>query len=225
MRPLIRTPSPAVQIRLRRLPERPFPRSTALAINKPLRHSATCHWAPGEAGARSGPGGGSFDLGKAMRDFRDAVGSGRATEPVDRGRGQGTYVPPDLSGLPTTGYGLGNFEYESKDYEWDDYHRHIYMAIWRAWHNRLLATAGDFELWSHRNRVWMLEHTSRIRFTILRDGDLTGIAVELAEHDGGTRMTMRSRYFSRAGMEEQAAPFAEGLRALVGQMEGLLVAA
>jgi hypothetical protein len=135
--------------------------------------------APGEPGTGTDAGGGSFDLGKAMREFRDAAGRGRSAEPLDRGRGQGTYVPPDLSGLPTTGYGLGNFEYESKDYAWDDYHRQIYMAIWRAWHNRLLATVGDFELWKHRNGVWLLEHTSRVRFTIQRDGDLTGIAVEV----------------------------------------------
>jgi uncharacterized protein YndB with AHSA1/START domain len=55
------------------------------------------------------------------------------------------------------------------------------------------------------------------------DLDITRLIVELSEHDGGARMELSTKFFSRAGMEAQVAPFAEGLQTMVGQMDALLV--
>jgi hypothetical protein len=48
------------------------------------------------------------------------------------------------------------------------------------------------------------------------------MAMELSEHNGGTRMTVRSTFFSREGMEAMAEGFAEGLRLSLSRMETLL---
>ncbi len=82
--------------------------------------------------------------------------------------------------------------------------------------------------------VWRIESVDPPRSLELSDADvdvdgepndglaLTGIAMELAEHDGGTRMTVRSTFFSRDGMEGMAEGFAEGLRLSLSRMEALL---
>ena len=82
--------------------------------------------------------------------------------------------------------------------------------------------------------VWRIEAVDPPRSIELSDADvdekgepndglaLTGMTMELAEHDGGTRMTVRSRFFSREGMEGMAEGFAEGLRLSLGRMEALL---
>jgi TonB family protein len=73
---------------------------------------------------------------------------------------------------------VGNLQFESRDYDWADYGRAIYVAIWRAWHNRLLITAGVFERWSTQNREPLLDHQSVVRFVIERSGEVTGVVVE-----------------------------------------------
>jgi uncharacterized protein YndB with AHSA1/START domain len=82
--------------------------------------------------------------------------------------------------------------------------------------------------------VWRIESVDPPRSLELSDADvddegkpndglaLTGITMELAEHDSGTRMTVRSTFFSREGMEGMAEGFAEGLRLSLSRMEALL---
>jgi uncharacterized protein YndB with AHSA1/START domain len=49
------------------------------------------------------------------------------------------------------------------------------------------------------------------------------MAMELTEHDGGTRMTMRSQFPSREQMQELVdMGMTEGLRGAVGQMDAIL---
>jgi uncharacterized protein YndB with AHSA1/START domain len=51
----------------------------------------------------------------------------------------------------------------------------------------------------------------------------TTMAMELTEHEGGTRMTMRSKFPSREAMEEMVEMgMVEGIREAVGQMDALL---
>ena len=51
----------------------------------------------------------------------------------------------------------------------------------------------------------------------------TQMVMELSEHNGGTRMTMRSKFPSREGMQEMVEMgMVEGLREAVGQMDALL---
>jgi uncharacterized protein YndB with AHSA1/START domain len=55
------------------------------------------------------------------------------------------------------------------------------------------------------------------------DMPVTTVRMELAEHDGGTRMELRSVFDTRAQMEQlDAMGMAEGLRQSVGQMDALL---
>ncbi len=57
------------------------------------------------------------------------------------------------------------------------------------------------------------------------DMPTTRVSVHLSEHDGGTRMELRSVFDSREGMEKlDSMGMAEGLRLAVGQMDGLLAA-
>jgi uncharacterized protein YndB with AHSA1/START domain len=82
--------------------------------------------------------------------------------------------------------------------------------------------------------VWRIEAVDPPRSLELSDADvddhgkpnddlgITRIAIELSEHDGDTRMTMRTMFFSRSSMEEHASPFAEGLQMFVGRMDALL---
>ena len=82
---------------------------------------------------------------------------------------------------------------------------------------------------------WRIESADPPRSLELTDGfadqdgnpndDLptTQMAMELAEHDGGTRMTMRSRFPSREQMQELVdMGMTEGLRGAVGQMDAIL---
>jgi len=82
--------------------------------------------------------------------------------------------------------------------------------------------------------VWRIESVDPPRSLELSDADvdeegepndglaLTGMTIELAERDGGTRMSVRSTFFSREGMEGMAEGFAEGLRLSFSRMEALL---
>lgn len=82
--------------------------------------------------------------------------------------------------------------------------------------------------------VWRIESVDPPRSLALSDADvdeqgepnddnaITGISMELSEHDGGTRMTVRTTFFSREGMEGMAEGFAEGLRLSLSRIEALL---
>jgi len=125
------------------------------------------------------PGSRPFDLNRALQDFR------RALPPADpkegppagagsAGQGKGRGVPM----FGTTGFGVGNLEFESRDYDWTDYYRQIYLAILSAWYSRLYQTEERFEKFALDRQDWTLDHTAQIRFTILRSGQVVNVAVE-----------------------------------------------
>jgi len=135
---------------------------------------------PGEPAAGA-PAERTFDLERALRDFRGAIPRQRDSRSGEGSGGEGApggLNIPDLPPLPGTGFGFGNMEFESRDYDWTDYARQIYMAIWRAWHNRLYATVDAFEKWGYQNRAALLDHQDRIRFVIERSGEVTGVLLE-----------------------------------------------
>jgi len=125
-----------------------------------------------------------FDVGKALRDFRPVParkGSESNTGTPRGGGGLGSIGGlnvPDLPPLPDSGFGFGNLQFESRDYDFSDYARQIYMAIWRAWHNRLYLTVDSFEKWGYENHTAYLEHRSRIRFRIEASGQVTLVSLE-----------------------------------------------
>lgn len=122
----------------------------------------------------------SLNVDKRLREFGQALDRARAAQ---AGRQQAPRAPrnvftPEPSAFPATGFGAGNLVFESRDYDWTDYARQIYTAIWRAWHQRLYLTTDEFEKWAYQNEIWLLEHYSRIGFVIERSGQVTGIVLE-----------------------------------------------
>ena len=120
-----------------------------------------------------------LDIGRALRDFDRALQQvPRDTAPPGRdGTPRNVYVP-DLSALPRSGSAMGNLTFESRDYDWSDYGRLVYWAIWRAWHQRLYESSSDFEKWGFNHQTRMLSHDVGIRFVIRREGNVDGIAIE-----------------------------------------------
>jgi hypothetical protein len=121
-----------------------------------------------------------LDLTQALRDFRRTMArepSTRSQLPPSEGVKRNE-IAPDLSQIPYSGFGVGNLVFESRDYDWSDYGRQVYNAIWQAWHRRLWMTTDDFEKWAHRNGNWYLNHQTQVRFVILRNGQVTGILQE-----------------------------------------------
>jgi outer membrane biosynthesis protein TonB len=112
------------------------------------------------------------ELGRSLRD-RPVETPGEAPG----GARSNVYVP-DVAALPTTGSRIGQLVFESRDFDWSDYGRQVYIAIWRAWHYRLWASTNDFEKWGFENREWILGHQVDVRFVIQRNGQVTGIEVE-----------------------------------------------
>lgn len=80
--------------------------------------------------------------------------------------------------LPSNGFGVGQFEFESQDYDWTDYYRAIYLPILRAWYSRVYGTAPSFEKWAFQVGSSHLDHQARVRFTIEASGKVVGVAVE-----------------------------------------------
>ena len=122
-----------------------------------------------------------LDLTQALRDFRRAMAQQPyARSPLPPSEGVKRHViAPDLSQIPYSGFGVGNLVFESRDYDWSDYGRQVYNAIWQAWHRRLWMTTDDFEKWAHRNSNWYLDHRTQVRFVIMRNGQVTGIVREV----------------------------------------------
>ena len=113
-----------------------------------------------------------------LREFKRAVEAPQPTSPPGReggGHGSGGVTMPNL---PSTGFGVGNLEFEGRDYDWENYGRQIHGIIWRAWHNRLLVTSSVFERWATENRSWLLDHRNGVRFTISRTGQIVDVAIE-----------------------------------------------
>jgi len=120
----------------------------------------------------------SKDILGRLRDFKRALEAPRpstARGPQGGGKGTGGVTMP---ALPPTGFGIGNLEFEGRDYDWESYGRQIHGIIWRAWHNRLLTTSSVFERWAGENRNWMLDHRNGVRFTILKSGQVVDVAIE-----------------------------------------------
>src|SRR5262245_21865452 len=114
-----------------------------------------------------------------LRSFRSAVeklGVPSAGGPKGGGSGSGGMDMPEL---PPTGFGVGNLEFEGRDYDWTDYYRAICWPILRAWYARLYLTSGSFEKWAATVRSTMLNHQVKVRFTIQSSGEVTDVAVEL----------------------------------------------
>lgn len=121
-----------------------------------------------------------LDLDRAVREFGEQLRGRPVTRPSESGADgapSNVYVP-QLDQLPTSGFGLGNLTFESTDFDWNDYGRQIYQAIWRAWHNRLLVTVDDFEKWSAQTRNSGLNHRAGLRFVIEGNGDVNQIRIE-----------------------------------------------
>lgn len=194
-RPLPDIPSPEeryddVPLRMEPNPARPTAPPEAPRADRPAaRGLEDDRPAGGESGGKriepvpGSPDGGadarSRDLQSRLREFGRAIG--RAPEDPGAGQegsgsGRGGFSIPDF---PSAGFGVGNLQFESRDYDWADYGRAIYVAIWRAWHNRLLITAGVFERWSTQNREPLLDHQSVVRFVIERSGEVSEVAVEI----------------------------------------------
>ena len=113
-----------------------------------------------------------------LREFKRALEAPRPSSPngpSGGGKGTGGVTMP---ALPPTGFGIGNLEFEGRDYDWESYGRQIHGIIWRAWHNRLLITSSVFERWAAENRNWMLDHRNGVRFTILKTGQVVDVAIE-----------------------------------------------
>ncbi len=113
-----------------------------------------------------------------LREFKKAVEAPRPSNEQGEeggGHGRGGISMPNL---PATGFGVGNLEFEGRDFDWENYGRQIHGIIWRAWHNRLLVTASVFERWASENRTWILDHHNGVRFTILRSGQVVDVAIE-----------------------------------------------
>jgi len=128
---------------------------------------------------QTAPPGRSLDIEEALRDFGRALERSRPATPPSSPAPEGSNViVPDLSVVPMTGFGMGNLVFESRDYDWSDYGRQVYMAIWRAWHNRLWVTADDFEKWAAQQRDYRLDDSTQVHFVIERNGQVTGIYLE-----------------------------------------------
>lgn len=194
-RPLPDIPSPDeryddVPLRMEPSPARPTaPTEAPRADRSAARGLEGDRPAGGESGGKrtepvsGSPGGGadarSRDLQSRLREFGKAIGRAPeepGTGPEGSGSGRGGFSVPDF---PSAGFGVGNLQFESRDYDWADYGRAIYVAIWRAWHNRLLITAGVFERWSTQNREPLLDHQSIVRFVIERSGEVSEVVVEI----------------------------------------------
>jgi len=129
----------------------------------------------------SRPGTGRFDLNRAMQDFQRAIP--RPDPREGAGKGSGTAGQGTGRGVPmfgTTGFGVGNLEFEDRDYDWSNYYRQIYLAILAAWYSRLYQTEERFEKFALDRQDWTLDHSAGVRFTILRSGQVVGVAVETA---------------------------------------------
>jgi outer membrane biosynthesis protein TonB len=157
----------------------PEPAEVGGATDLPAEAEAEARREPDAASDRAATGP-RLDLSQALQDFRHSrARRPSSSQPSSGSRGTPNNVfVPDFSALPTTGFGMGNLRFESTDFDWSDYGRQIYMAIWRAWHNRLYMTTNEFDKWAHQARSWYLNHSAAVRFVIERSGQVSGIAIE-----------------------------------------------
>jgi len=139
--------------------------------------------APGAEDPAATPGAADrrLDVDRALREFGRVLAERPPTPRTPAAGSAGpsrNLIVPDLSTVPSSGFGMGPLHFESGDYDWDDYGRQIYFAIWRAWHRRLWQTTDEFEKWAHREGNWQLNHQNQIAFTIERSGQVTAVRLE-----------------------------------------------
>jgi len=127
---------------------------------------------PGEAPTAPEP---PKDLQGRLRDFQRALEIPQSGTKKGGGSGSGGLNMPDV---PTIGMGIGNLEFESRDYDWSSDARSIYWAIWRKWHMKMLDSVGVFERWSTERQRFVIDAKARIVFTIEKTGRVSGVAVE-----------------------------------------------
>ena len=118
-------------------------------------------------------------LSERLDNFGEAIERFRAANPPRPSGPPTNVIQPDWSQIPSTGQAIGSLRFESIDYDWGDYGRQIYWIIWRSWHNRLLERADEFERWAQQNQIYLLDHFNGVQFTIERNGEVTGILIEL----------------------------------------------
>ena len=126
---------------------------------------------------RSTPDTDRFSMERAMRDFGEALERAPRIPALEHGADNNVFVP-DLSQIPSVGYGMGNLVFESRDYDWSDYGRQVYMAIWRAWHSRLYVSYDEFEKWAAQSGTWRLNHQTHVHFVIEGNGEVTGVTLD-----------------------------------------------
>jgi TonB family protein len=173
------------------------------------------------------------DLNGRLRDFQRALEAPRPPSPKGpKGGGSGT-GGITMPQMPETGFGVGNLDFEGRDYDWADYGRQIYWEILRAWYRRLLADSGVFERWAGEKRRFMLDDTARVRFTITREGQVVDISVEGPSAcyplDDSAREALQEvvlpplpEDFTRDSETVHARFIAEGdIRAMRGQLQSL----
>ena len=134
---------------------------------------------PPRDGAMTDPPPNASDLAGRLRDFRKTLTQPKPGPPAPRGPEGGGHGIGGLAlpNVPEIGMGIGNLEFESADYDWNDYARQIYSIIWQAWHRRLLMGVAVFEKWGVQNGP-LLDHQTRIRFTIESGGQIRDVAIE-----------------------------------------------
>lgn len=139
--------------------------------------------APGNPPPGPGLGGGGSpprNLRESLRDFRRYVPSpgergGGKEDGEGGGAGSGRFEAP---GIPSSGFGFRNLEFETRDFDWLPYSKQIYYAILRAWYSRLFAGASAFEKWGFARGDWSLDHGNAVRFVIRRSGQVIDVAIE-----------------------------------------------
>jgi len=120
----------------------------------------------------------NIDVNQALRDYGRRLSQRPPSPTPSNSDSPRNVIVPDFSQIPSTGFGMGNLTFESADYDWTDYGRQIYMAIWRAWHNRLWMSTDAFEKWSYESGESYLNNQTQVGFVIERNGQVTGIVQE-----------------------------------------------
>jgi len=158
-----------------------------------------------------------IDLGRAIRDFRSDPGvTALPTAPAPQGNPEGIDLP--LGTFETIGFGDDvDLAFETREFDWSDYSRQVYKAIWKAWHERMcvrfrsetirtladthggqqvtaygqqVCTIDDFAEWSRATGSGTVAHAVLIQFTIERDGDVA--EVRIVRSDGNAAVDTTS---------------------------------
>jgi CubicO group peptidase (beta-lactamase class C family) len=137
----------------------------------------------------------SFNLGEALREFEGALNAAQAAQPRTGGVPVNVFRP-DAAELPFAGFGVGNLEFGTRDYDWNDYGRQIYVAIWREWHKQLYYGVDEFERWAHQNQEWLAKARDKLEFVIESNGEVSRVTLlggdGMDPLDDSTRRTLES---------------------------------